>query len=214
MVDKDKLKLYRELNDYDMKKVARRLKVPKSIVREWEEGTKEVSDEDLEKLAKLYNVSKKDLLITKKSNKTLYFIAVVISLLIPSIIYCIYSDIPVLITNIICLLILLLGLIFIKNNYTIDETTPKSLFCIELKDNLKDRILLYIKESLMIGSIYILITNIFKVIDFDMLVINYELLSNRCVNDFVISIITYLLLSILTFIIELGFGEYIWKKTK
>lgn len=211
MVDKEKLKIYREINNYNIKKLSRKLKIRASLIKEWENGESIIDEENLTKLCKLYNIDKECLLIKKKDNYLLYFLALLISLIIPTIIYSIFSDLVVLITNIICFLILFINLIYIKDNY-VKEDIPKSLFNIKLMDIKSKRIKLYIQESIVIGSIYIIITNIFKVLSLDILVVNIDLISNRSVNDIVISFITYLLLTILTFIIELGFGEYIYKR--
>jgi hypothetical protein len=103
-------------------------------------------------------------------------------------------------------------IIYIKNNYTKDNLVPKSLFSIKLLEDKNERIKLYLKESLLIASLYTIISNVLKILELNIFVIQFYLIPIRSVNDIVITFITYLLLTILTFIIELGFGEYIYKK--
>ena len=61
LVDNDRLKLYREVNNYDIKYVAKKIKCPKSLIREWEEGSKEIDEVSLEKICALYKIEKEDL---------------------------------------------------------------------------------------------------------------------------------------------------------
>lgn len=211
MVDNNKLIKYRELNNDTQKTLANKLKVRKKLVVEWETGITEIDENNLNKFIKLYNLEMKDL-IKKKSNVLWYFLGVITSIFVSIIINTIYTDLCVLITNIICLSIIFIFVVNIKDGINKEPAIAKSLFNIKLDDKLSKRLKLYLKESIVIGSLYIILVNIFKVLELEILVINIYLLPIRSVNDLVISGITYLLITFITFIIELGFGEYIYKK--
>ena len=57
MVDKDKLRIIREVNNYDVRKLSRKLKVSKRLITDWESGLQEIDEENLEKICKLFNVN-------------------------------------------------------------------------------------------------------------------------------------------------------------
>lgn len=101
---------------------------------------------------------------------------------------------------------------FLRRRYTKIEDVPKSLFNVELSDDKYDRRKLYLVESMLVSSIYITLINIFKILELNILVINIYIFDSKSVNEFVISLVSYLLLTVLTFIIELGFGEYMIKR--
>ena len=100
MVDNNKLIKYRELNNDTQKTLANKLKVRKKLVVEWETGITEIDEDNLNKFIKLYNLEMKDL-IKKKSNFLWYFLGVITSIFVSIIINTIYTDLCVLITNII-----------------------------------------------------------------------------------------------------------------
>ena len=94
---------------------------------------------------------------------------------------------------------------------------PKKYFIlrrsnIELSNDKKKRFTTYLIESSLVSALYILITNICRIFEYDILVINVYLFEIKSVNTLFIIIISYLLLLLFTFIIELGFGEYMIKR--
>ena len=63
MIDKEKLKYYRELNKIDTRELSKKLKCPRMIIEHWEDGTRFPKQEDIEKLCILYGVDEKELFI-------------------------------------------------------------------------------------------------------------------------------------------------------
>lgn len=104
------------------------------------------------------------------------------------------------------------GIKYLSRRYFKIADNKKSLFNIVLSDEPWERRNIYLVESSLVASLYITIINIFKILELDIFIINIYLFNNKSINDLVISGISYILLIILTFIIELCFGEYLMKK--
>lgn len=211
MVDKDRLKLYRELNNYEIKYVAKKLKCPRTLIREWEEGIKEIDDKYLDKICGLYNIEKEDLYYKEEKKNYIHLLAITAIIIASSLTLFIHNSIVVTITNILIGINIYFSTKHIIKHYSKEERI-KSLFNIELSSNKKSRIKTYLIESSLVSSIYILITNICRIFEIDILVINIYLFEMKSVNTLFIMMISYLLLLLLTFIIELGFGEYMIKR--
>lgn len=212
MVDNDRLKLYREVNNYDIKYVAKKIKCPKSLIREWEEGSKEIDEVSLEKICALYKIEKEDLYYKEENKIGIHLLIVAFIIVASTLTLFIHSDVVIVITNILVGINIYFSLRYIIKRFNKDNIVPKSLFNVELLKEKKLRVYTYLIESSLVASLYILVTNIFRIFEYDMLVINIYLFASKSVNSLIIIIISYLLLLILTFIIELAFGEYIVKR--
>lgn len=212
MVDNDRLKLYREVNNYDIKYVAKKIKCPKSLIREWEEGSKEIDEVSLEKICALYKIEKEDLYYKEENKIGVHLLIIAFIIVASTLTLFIHSDVVIVITNILVGINIYFSLRYITKRFNKDNIVPKSLFNVELLKEKKIRVYTYLIESSLVASLYILVTNIFRIFEYDMLVINIYLFASKSVNSLIIIIISYLLLLILTFIIELAFGEYIVKR--
>ena len=212
MVDNNRIKLYREVNNYDIKYVARKLRCPKSLIREWEEGTKEIDNVYLQKLCTLYNIDKEDLYYKEEKNIGIHLLVIAIIIIVSSLTLFVHNNIIVVITNILVGINIYFSSIYIFKRFTKEDLNNKSLFNIELSNDKQKRIKIYLIESSLVSSLYILLTNICRILEYDILVINVYLTESKSVNLLIIILISYLLLFLLTFIIELAFGEYIIKR--
>lgn len=211
MVDKDRLKLYREVNNYEIKYVAKKIKCPRTLIREWEEGTKEIDEVSLEKICNLYNITKEDLYYKEEKKIWAHLLIIAAIIVASSLTLFIHNSAVVTITNILVGINIYFCTQHIIKYYSKEEKV-KSLFNIELSNDKKKRLTTYLIESSLVSALYILITNICRIFEYDILVINVYLFEIKNVNTLFIIIISYLLLLLFTFIIELGFGEYMIKR--
>ena len=212
MIDSSLLKYYREKENLKIKDLAKKIHVSKKIIEKWENAELEPSDKDVEKLCNLYKITKEDLIIKEKKKNNLF---VSILLLICGIgVGLILNEIAITLILPIVLVIILNSIIIIKSNYEFskDEDGPKSLFGISLKENKKNRYKYYLIESLVLSSSYILLNMICKIFNFTKFIISLELTKNESINYLIIWTITFILLTLLAFIIELIFGEIMIKK--
>lgn len=214
MIDYNKIKYYRELNNLEIKDVAKKMKKSKKIIEEWENGNREINDKDLEKIANIFNIDIDDLYY-KNNDKV--NILVILVLLIVSIITCLiiknyylFIIVPISFINVYLLYMSL------KDKYTLttNENIPKSVLNFVLTDNKKSRFILYFLECNIISSSYIVFATICELFNFKLFIYNINIISNENVNKLIIFIGIYLLLLILSFIIELVFGEKMLKKKR
>jgi len=169
------------------------------------------SEDDLIKLASLYDIDVNSLYLEKiKEHKInipiiliLFIIGVIIGILTGNKIYAII--IPILnIIIYICIYKLW------KYKYPSNDK-PKSLFGFNIE---KDDKKIYLYESNIIAIIYTYFSILFRVLKINFLVPNVNIITEKNVNTLLIIGLTYLLLMILSFIIELVFGLKIKKYYK
>lgn len=213
MIDKEKLKYYREKNNYTTSDLSKKLKCSKKIIELWEKGISTPKEKDIVILCDLYNIELIDLKVKEKVkiiNLKIFIISIIIA-----IIFSIFSkDIITLILLTIMLYIIILTSIYIYQNYKLKcpKIVPKTIFGIVLSINDKNqRLKDYLLESNFISCIYISIYLITKSLNIADFILKIDIISNKSVNEVIILILTYLLLLVTLFIIELGFGEYIIK---
>lgn len=215
MIDKEKLKYYRELNKMDFRTLSKKLKCPRKIIEHWEEGSRVPKNEDIKTLCILYGIEEKDLYkrsTTRSHSPVLYCVVFILSLLLGTL----TNNVGIILISFITNLITTYAVIeFIKlwqARKKHEEFT--SLFGISLHVEEKMRKRIYLIESLIISGFSIVLNIIFHLFHLDFLYITKLFIANKSVNEFVILGVSYLLLFMLSFIIELGFGEYALKKYK
>ena len=213
MIDYNKIKYYRELNNLEIKDLAKKMKKNKKVIEDWENGNKEIDEKDLSRLANIFNIDINDFYYNDKKINLL----VILVLLIASIIVCLliknyylFIIVPISFINVYFLYMLL------KKKYTLttNESVPKSVLNFVLSDNKKDRFILYFLECNIISSAYIVFASICELFNLKLFIYNINIISNENVNKLIIFIGIYLLLLILSFIIELVFGEKMLEKKR
>ena len=212
MIDSSLLKYYREKENLKIKDLAKKIHISKKIIEKWENAELEPMDKDIEKLCKLYRITKEDLIIKEKKKNNLI---ISIILFICGIgIGIVLNEIAITIILPIILVIILNSIIIIKSKYELSkkEEGPKSLFGISLRDSKKNRYKYYLLESLILSSSYILFNMILRMFDFTKFIINVNLTTNESINYLIIWVTTFILLTSLAFLIELIFGEFMVKK--
>lgn len=220
MIDNELLKYYRELNNLTIKELAKKLKCPKRIIELWETGEIIPKESDITKLCEIYNITIEDLIKQEKNSlNIIYFITSIILIALGIISGYISKNITIMILFPIINLTLLYSSIYIIKQYeiskSIDDEEPRSLFGIILDQDIKkERIKDYLIESNLIAAAYLAFNIICKLFELNDFIINITLFDNKSVNDFVILTTIYLQLMISSFIIEIGFGEYMIKKYK
>ncbi|MCH5166589.1 MAG: helix-turn-helix transcriptional regulator [Erysipelotrichales bacterium] len=213
MIDSTLLKYYREANNLTTKQLAKKIRVSKSIIEKWENDELEPREEDVEKLCKLYAITKEDLLVVEKSQPS-----IIISILLfiaSALVGVILNNFAIGIVLPIVLVTILNVSFALKYNYDLSKELdgPKTVFGILLEpyDNL-DRYKFYLLESIIISSSYILINIICKIFNFTSLLITINITNNETFNYLLIWLITFVLLTIFAYLIEYVFGELMIKK--
>lgn len=213
MVDKDLLRKYRELNNYDYRTLAKKIKCPKKVIQLWETGDTIPKERDILKLCEIYDIEIQDLMLQepKKVNIIKLVIGIILGI----------SSGIILKNNVLIILSPIFNLIFIVTlehimNLKKENKDSKliSLLGVELKDNKNKRLKIYLEEANIISSAYSIFNIIMRILNIDLFVIKINLVGISSVNECIILISTYLLLMFISFIIELGFGEYMIKKYK
>lgn len=219
MIDPDMLKYYREQKELSIRALSNKIRIAKSKIKMWEDGELEPTEKELDYLVKFYKITKEDLMYQEETNYRSIIIISIILGVIGIVIGGLINNIAISILLTIILISIYLLLLKIKGLYQatkrITESIPKSLFSIMLDlDSKKKRVGIYLIESSFISSVYLLFTMICRVLDLNNLIVNFEIIKNDQLNLVVLSIIIFILLSLLSFIIEYVFGEIIVKKYK
>lgn len=207
MVNKDLLKFYREDNDLTYEDLSKELRCPKKIIELWEQGELVPREDDIKKLAKLYNISPKDL-YTEEHNKSTLIISIILLLLGVACGF-VVKNYGISIMGAISFVVLY-KLITILEDYSKDNG-PKSLFGYNL---LNGDISLYFIEANIIASAYTIITIALRLFKVNSLVLNIDILKSPDMNVLLIMVVSYIALMVLTFIIEFIFGRLLLKKYK
>lgn len=219
MIDPDLLKYYREEKGLTIRELSNKIRIAKRKIKEWEDGNLEPTEKELNYLCKFYKIDIEDLMYASEDNYrriiTTSIILGVVGIIVGGLINSV--SISILLTFILISSYLLL--LNIRNICQItkekEEPIPKSLFSLMLDiDNKKKRINIYLIESVLIANVYVLFTIICRVLDLDNLIISVNLFKNNDLNYALISIIIFILLGLISFLIEYVFGEIIIKKYK
>lgn len=211
MVNKEKLKYYRELNNYKLYTLARMMKCPKKVLKNWEEGLESPTALELEKLAGIYNVDIEELLIVNNNSHCKYFSLV---LFVVGILFgLILNDYGIMIISpILLILTCYFGYNINKLRKEISEEIT-SLFGINLlMKEKKKRVVIYIIEGLFIAGCAINIMILIRLFNISFLMFYIKIINIEFINTIILYSISYLLLSIITFIIEFCFSEMMIKK--
>lgn len=219
MIDPDLLKYYREQKKLSIRELSNKIRIAKSKIKMWEEGALEPTEKELDYLLKFYKINKEDLMYMEENNNRRNIIVSIILGVIGITIGGLINNIAISILLAITLITIYFLLLKIRKYYQLTKNTkesiPKSLFALMLNpDSRKQRMSIYIIESSFISSIYILFNIICRILDLDNLVINIKILESKQLNMVILLIIIFLLLSLLSFLIEYIFGEIIVKKYK
>lgn len=211
MINYELLETLRKNKKWSYKTLSKKLDCPVDIIKLWESGEMIPSENDLVKIAYFYNINVEDLYLSKPEKKEISILA----LLLLFIIGCV---IGIFINNIIYIFILpilnIIAYFCIYNlcKYKIDaKDKPKSLFGFNIENDDKK---IYLYEANIIAIIYTYLSIAFRVLKINFLVPNINIIKEKNVNTLLIIIIAYLLLMILSFIIELVFGLKIKKYYK
>lgn len=219
MIDKEKLIYYRELNNIEINKLAKKIKCSKHEIELWESGEIIPTEKQLEKLCKFYKITVDDLMVEEKKSISalsiiISFILIIIGLVIGYLINSLVYALVLPIMNVICYFIIKSEFNNFKESKNVDDTIPKSLFGLVLSNSKSTRKRIYLIESILLSSIYVIISIIFKLFDINELILNIRIFDNNNVNEGFLILSTYLLLMFLSYIIELVFGEYMIKNNK
>lgn len=208
MVNKDLLRFYREDNDLTFDDLAKELKCPKKIIELWEKGELVPREDDIKKLAKLYNISPRDLYTIdyKKSN----IISSIILLILGIICGMVVKNYGVSIMAVISFIVFQ-RLIIILKDYERKVDGPKSLFGFSL---LTSPTSMYFIEANIIASGYTIINIILRLFKINFLILNIDILESNDLNTLLIMGVSYILMMVLSFIIELIFGNMLLKEYK
>lgn len=219
MIDPDLLKYYREEKGLSIRELSNKIRIAKRKIKEWEDGELEPTEKELSYLCKFYKINAEDLMYAEENNHRRIIITSIILVIIGITIGGLKNNISISILLSIVLITIYLLLLKIRMTYQMTKETkgsiPKSLFSLKLDiDNKKNRIIIYAIESVLIANIYILFTIICRVLDLSDLIISINIFKNNDLNYVFITINVFILLSLLSFLIEYIFGEIIVKKYK
>lgn len=208
MVNKDLLRFYREDNDLTLDDLAKELKCPKKIIELWEKGELTPREDDIKKLAKLYNISPRDLYSVDYAKNNL--ISSVILLILGIVSGIIVKNYGVSIMAAISF-IMFYRLITILQDYERKDDVPKSLFGYNL---LTGAVSLYLIEANIIASLYTIVNVVLRLFKVNFLILNIDILESNDLNTLLIMGVSYILLMLLSFIIEWVFGNMLLKEYK
>ena len=212
MINYEMLEKLRKDKKWSYKTLAKKLDCPVDIVNLWETGEMTPSATDLVKIAYFYDINVEDLYLEEEPKKEISILVIIflfilgcaIGIFTSSIMYTFI--IPIL--NIF-LYICIYNLCKYKDS---SKEIPKSLFGFSLNNN--DYIKIYLYESNIIATIYTYFSILLRLLKINFLVPNINIIEEKNVNTLLIIILVYLLLMILSFIIELVFGSKIRKYYK
>lgn len=219
MIDPDLLKYYREQKNLSIRELSNKIRIAKSKIKQWENGELEPTEKELNYLCKFYKINVEDLMYAEENQNRKIIITSIVLGVIGITIGGLFNNVSISILLSITLISIYLLLLNIRKLYqvtkTIDSPIPKSLFALMLDENSKkNRIKIYLMESILIASVYILFTTICKTLDLSNLIISINIFASDELNFLLVSIIVFALLSLLSFLIEYVFGEIIVKKYK
>ena len=218
MIDTQLLIYYREKNNLTTGQLSRKIHIPRKYIEQWELGDLLPRVSDIEKLCKLYGIEEDDLYKEVKMKYDFAYISIVLIIL---------GLILGLLNKSIMMIILLpttlfgtynIGRIVLKEfkvTSKIKEEIPKSVFGMVLDTEYKvEREKCYTLEANLISNIYVLVNMVFKIFKLDNLILNINVLEDINNNQLLSMVIVYILLTIITFIIEYIIGERMVKKYK
>lgn len=208
MINYELLENLRKKHKWSYKTLSEKLDCPIDIIKLWESGEMPPSLDDLKKLAKIYDIEVEDLYIEEGHVKHVSIIGVIL-LIIAGIIMGLILDNYIYMGLISVLNIIVYLCFYNLFKYKSElENVPKSLFGFDISDKEKR---IYFYEANIIASAYTYITIIFRFLNIDIFIPNINIIGEKNVNTLLIIGLSYLLLMILSFIIELVFGIYIKK---
>lgn len=219
MIDPDLLKYYREEKGLSIRELSNKIRIAKRKIKEWENGELEPTEKELKHLCKFYKIDVEDLMYAEENTLRKRIITSIILGITGIVIGGLINNVYISILSSVVLIAIYFLLLKIREAYRltklIDHPIPKSLFSLMLDvDNKKNRKSIYLIESLLISNVYILFTIICRVLDLKNLIIGVNIFSNYDLNYVLMSIIIFVLLGLLSFLIEYIFGEKIIKKYK
>lgn len=203
MINYELLQDLRKKKKWSYKTLSKKIDCPVDIIKLWETGDMIPSNADLVKLAYYYNIDVKELYLKTSKEKginifkiiTLFILGCLIGIFTKNIVYFIIMPL---------LNVFLYLCTFNLSKYKKDsKNIPKSLFGFSLEIDDKK---IYLYESNILAIIYTYVSIILRLLDMQILVPNINFIKSNYLNTFLIILITYLLLMILSFIIELAFG--------
>lgn len=210
MINYELIESLRKKHRWSYKTLSNKLDCPVDIIKLWESKEMEPTMDDLDKLAKVYDVSL-DLLYIKEEVEDehisgvlimiLIFIGIIIGMFLNNYIYMI-----ILVLLNVILYLCFYNLFKYKNK---KEDIPKSLFGFDISEKEKR---IYFYEANIIASIYTYLTIIFRFFNIKIFVPDINIIGEKNVNTLLIILASYLLLMFLSFIIELVFGISIKKE--
>lgn len=224
MIQGKLLKRYREQNNLTIKDLSKLMHVSKNVITLWEDGTKIPREDDIRFLCSLYNIDRIDLMETsekkvvkKKVSNTKYRNIVVsaILLVVSILLGLIFKSILVGIVLSFSTLVIYNSLYYIKDEKELSKnaTGPKSLLGISVRHKeRKELVKYYVIESLIISSIYLLLSLIAYVLNIKPLIINAVVFSNEVANILFIWGSLFIVLSGLIIVIEIVFETIMEKK--
>lgn len=219
MIDPDLLKYYREEKGLSIRELSNKIRIAKRKIKEWEDGQLEPTEKELKYLCGFYKINAEDLMYAEENNTRRIIITSIILGTTGITIGGLVNSISISIVLAIVLIAIYLLLLKIRDAYQITKKNelpiPKSLFSLMLDiDSKKNRKSTYLIESLLISNVYILFTTICRVLDLNNLIINIKIFNNDDLNIMFISSTIFVILGLLSFLIEYFFGEIIIKKYK
>lgn len=219
MIDKDKLKYYRELNGYTLGSLAWKTKCAKVKLEAYEEGTSEIDFAFLNKLADLYGISVEDFYYDEEESFGWEWILLLGVFAILGFFIGFYkNNIPLMFLapiNNLSLVYAIRKIYLSRESDPINSNLelPKSLFGKCLNDlSLIERINIYFYEAVIIACAFTLLILMFYLLSFNFFLLEIDFVGIESVNTGIICASMCLLLGFISFIIEWGFGELLLKK--
>ncbi len=212
MINYELLEKLRKDKKWSYTTLAKKLDCPVDIVKLWETGEMTPSETDLVKIAYHYDINVEDLYIEEDQPKEISILAIIFLFLLGCVIGIFTGNIMY--TFIFPILNIFIY-ICIYNLYKYKDSSkeiPKSLFGFSIDND--DYIKIYLYESNIIAIIYTYFSILFRLLKINFLVPNINIIDEKNVNTLLIIVLVYLLLMILSFIIEVVFGSKIRKYYK
>ncbi len=217
MIQGKLLRKYREQNNLTIKDLSKLMHVSKNVITLWEEGSKIPREDDIRFLCSLYNIELVDLIdtkekkVVKKKIDTTKYRNILVSLIIVVIsvvLGLIMESILVGIVLSFSLLVIYNSLYYLKDEKELSKNAigPKSLLGISIRHKTrKELVKYYFLESLIIASIYLILSLISFVLNIEPLIINIKVFDTVLPNMLFIWGSMFTLLTGVILLLEIAF---------
>lgn len=211
MINYKLLQDLRKQKKWSYKTLSKKINIPIDIIKLWETGEMLPTKEDIISLAHIYEVSIDELYYEEEKVRHISIIKIILIFILSILLGIIFKSYIYIILFPILNILLYIILYNLSPYKEGDGDYPRSLFGLNIHNDDKK---IYFMESNLISIIYTYITLLFRLLNIDFLIPKINIIREKNVNTLLIIVIAYLLLMILSFIIELVFGKFIKKEYK